>query len=61
MRPRESVHSRALQWLYKQPANSQLNPTNRLSEIFPNGPRSIKESTLDIIVSDVEGIFYAIL
>lgn len=61
LNPEENLQSRALQWLHEQPTNTQLNETKLLDLVFPNGPHPRKNSQLDIIVADLEGMLYSIL
>ncbi|KAF8962088.1 hypothetical protein BDZ97DRAFT_1156494 [Flammula alnicola] len=53
IKPTEDLHSRALQWLRRQPANSHLEDTTKLASFFPNGSHPSGDR-LDIIVADAE-------
>lgn len=56
MDPAESLRDRALRWLHRQPAGSELNLHRGLTSIFPDGPSPVGFS-LDIIVADNESMF----
>ena len=55
--PRDTLKSRALQWLHRQPVDNQIEESETLSSVFPNGPHG---SDLDIIIADTEGMIYSI-
>ena len=55
--PRKTLQSRALQWLHQQPLDNQIEESETLLSVFPNGPHG---SDLDIIIADTEGMIYSI-
>jgi hypothetical protein len=57
MNLKENMQSRVLHLLREQLANNELDDATRLSRTFPDGLHPSSNMTLDIVVSNAEGIF----
>jgi hypothetical protein len=55
LRPKETLQSRALQWLHEQHADDRLGDSENLSSVFPNGP-DLSYEKLEFMVADSEGM-----